>query len=39
MAVTREQRWPFTPEQFGAFMANEAARWGKLIKEAGLKVQ
>ncbi len=28
-----------TPEQFGTFMASEAARWGKLIKEAGLKVQ
>ena len=28
-----------TPEQFGAFMASEAARWGKLIKDAGLKVQ
>ncbi len=26
-----------TPEQFGAFMAAEAARWGKLIEEAGLK--
>lgn len=28
-----------TPEQFGAFMASEAARWGKLIKEAGLKIE
>ncbi|MCC7483912.1 MAG: tripartite tricarboxylate transporter substrate binding protein [Burkholderiales bacterium] len=28
-----------TPEQFGAFMASETARWGKLIQEAGLKVQ
>ncbi len=28
-----------TPEQFGTFMASEAARWGKLIKDAGLKVQ
>ena len=27
-----------TPEQFGQFMANEAARWGKLVKEANLKV-
>ena len=27
-----------TPEQFGAFMAAEAARWGKLVKEANLKV-
>ena len=27
-----------TPEQFGAFMASETARWGKLIDEAGLKL-
>jgi len=28
-----------TPEEFGAFMANETARWGKLIDEAKLKLQ
>jgi tripartite-type tricarboxylate transporter receptor subunit TctC len=28
-----------TPEAFGAFMANETARWGKLIKDANLRVQ
>lgn len=28
-----------TPEQFGAFMASESARWGKLIKDAGLRVE
>jgi tripartite-type tricarboxylate transporter receptor subunit TctC len=28
-----------TPEQFAAFMAAETARWGKLIKEANLKVE
>jgi len=28
-----------TPEQFGAFMAGESARWGKLIKDAGLRVE
>ena len=28
-----------TPEQFGTFMANETERWGKLIKEAHLKVE
>ncbi len=27
-----------TPEQFGAFMAAENARWGKLVKEANLRV-
>ena len=26
-----------TPEQFGAFMASEALRWGKLIKDAGIQ--
>ena len=28
-----------TPEQFSAFMASETARWGKLIKEEGLRVE
>jgi len=28
-----------TPEQFGAFMAAETERWGKLIREANLEVQ
>jgi tripartite-type tricarboxylate transporter receptor subunit TctC len=28
-----------TPEQFRDFMAAEAARWGKLIKDAGLRVE
>ena len=28
-----------TPEQFGAFMASETARWGKLIKEANIKIE
>jgi tripartite-type tricarboxylate transporter receptor subunit TctC len=27
-----------TPEEFGQFMAKEAARWGKLVKEANLRV-
>jgi tripartite-type tricarboxylate transporter receptor subunit TctC len=27
-----------TPEEFGKFMASEAARWGKLVKEANLRV-
>lgn len=26
------------PDQFGRFMANERARWGKLIKEANIKI-
>lgn len=28
-----------TPEQFGQFMASEAARWGKLVREANLRVE
>jgi tripartite-type tricarboxylate transporter receptor subunit TctC len=28
-----------TPEEFGRFMASEAARWGKLVKEANLRVE
>jgi tripartite-type tricarboxylate transporter receptor subunit TctC len=28
---------PETPEQFGAFIAAEHARWGKVIREAGIK--
>jgi tripartite-type tricarboxylate transporter receptor subunit TctC len=27
-----------TPEQFAAFMASEAAKWGKVIKEANIRV-
>ena len=28
-----------SPEQFGKFMENERARWGKLIKEANIKIE
>lgn len=28
-----------TPEQFGTFMASETVRWGKLIKDANLRVE
>ena len=28
-----------SPEDFGRFMASEAARWGKLVKEANLRVE
>jgi len=28
-----------TPEAFGTFMASETARWGKLIKDANLRVE
>jgi tripartite-type tricarboxylate transporter receptor subunit TctC len=26
-----------TPEDFGAFMRNESARWGAVVKQAGIK--
>jgi tripartite-type tricarboxylate transporter receptor subunit TctC len=29
---------PNTPEQFGAFLANDAARWQKIVKDIGLKL-
>ena len=28
-----------TPEGFGAFMREEHAKWGKLISEAGIKIE
>lgn len=28
-----------TPEQFGEFMASETAKWGKLIKDANIKIE
>ncbi|HEV7803507.1 MAG TPA: tripartite tricarboxylate transporter substrate-binding protein, partial [Burkholderiales bacterium] len=28
-----------TPEQFGAYVRTEAAKWGKLIKTLGLKAE
>jgi len=39
LAVLGVEAISSTPEQFGAFMASETLRWGKLIKEAGLKVE
>ncbi|MDO8598371.1 MAG: tripartite tricarboxylate transporter substrate-binding protein, partial [Sulfuricaulis sp.] len=30
---------PMTPEEFGAFLKQEIAKWGKVIKEAGIKAQ
>ena len=37
LAVLGVETISSTPEQFGAFMAAETARWGKLIREAGLQ--
>ena len=30
---------PMTPEEFGAFLKQEIAKWGKVIREAGIKAQ
>jgi tripartite-type tricarboxylate transporter receptor subunit TctC len=30
---------PTTPEEFGAFLKQEIGKWGKVIKEAGIKAQ
>ncbi len=29
---------PHTPEQFGAFLANDSARWQKIIKQVGIQL-
>ena len=39
LAVLGVEAISSTPEQFGAFMASETERWGKLIREAGLETQ
>jgi tripartite-type tricarboxylate transporter receptor subunit TctC len=39
LAVLGVETISSTPEQFGAFMASEAERWGKLIKEQNLETQ
>ena len=28
-----------TPEEFGMTLHSEIARWGKIVKEAGIKIQ
>ena len=28
-----------TPEQFGAYLANEMARWAKVVKQAGMQLE
>jgi hypothetical protein len=30
---------PMTPAQFGEYLANETAKWAKVIKAAGLKAE
>ena len=39
MEVEGERHTPNTPEQFGQFVRDEAAKWGKVVKAAGLKAE
>ncbi len=39
MEVEGERHTPNTPEQFGQFVRDEATKWGKVVKEAGLKAE
>ena len=39
MEVEGERHTPNTPEQFGQFVRDEVAKWGKVVKEAGLKAE
>ena len=39
MEVEGERAMPGTPEDFGAFVRAEVDKWGKLIREAGLKAE
>ena len=39
MEVEGERHTPNTPEQFGQFVRDEALKWGKVVKEAGLKAE
>jgi len=38
LALGSEPAQPNTPEQFGAYIRSEIAKWGKVIKESGAKV-
>jgi len=37
MEVEGERHTPNTPEQFGLFVRDEVTKWGKVIKDAGIK--
>ena len=39
MEVEGERHAPNTPEQFGRFVREEAAKWEKLVKAAGIKAE
>jgi len=31
--------WPSTPEQLGQFIKDDLAKWSKVVKAAGIKVE
>ena len=33
------RRGAMSPQEFGAFMASEMDKWGKVVKESGIKAQ
>ena len=39
MLAAGEVATPGTPAEFGAFLQAEIDKWGKVIKEAGIKVE
>ena len=39
MEVEGERHTPNTPEQFAQFVRGETVKWGKVVKEAGLKAE
>ncbi len=39
MEVEGERHTPNTPEQFAQFVRGETVKWGKVVKDAGLKAE
>jgi hypothetical protein len=39
MADLGGEPMPMTPSAFGTLVANETAKWGKVIREAGIKAE
>lgn len=37
MTALALESWPSTPEEFGAYMKSENAKWAKVIREAGIR--
>jgi tripartite-type tricarboxylate transporter receptor subunit TctC len=36
---TANEPWPLTPQQFSAYIRSEIAKWGRVVKETGTRVQ